>query len=249
MGCSVLVLTKNEAENIVDCIESCRAFGDEIIVIDDFSSDETVELATSHGATVIQRRMSTGWADQRNFAIANAQEDWVFFIDADERCTPELANEIKVIAKEQPAKAYWVKRMNHFGNRMMKYGPLSPDWVFRLGDRRTSLYEGIVHESMKCAFPEARLHAPLLHYTYKTWEQYQGKMAHYSTLAAKKYYEEGKREKSLFKVSFRAFFSFLKMYFLKAGFRDGKLGFLLACGYARYSFDKYVKLYFLSTGK
>ena len=246
MGCSVLILTKNEAENIAYCMESCRLFGDEIIVIDDFSSDETVKLATDHGAKVIQRHLSTGWADQRNFAIANAKEDWVFFIDADERCTPELAREIREITKEQPTKAYWVKRMNHFGNRMMKYGALSPDWVLRLGDRETSHYEGIVHESMKCDYPDVKLRSPMLHYTYKTWEQYQEKMAHYSTMAAKKYFEEGKRENCILSVLFRSFFSFIKMYIFKAGFRDGILGFLLSCGYARYSFDKYVKLYFLS---
>lgn len=246
MGCSVLILTKNEADNIVDCIESCRAFGDEFIVLDDFSSDKTVELATEHGARVIQNRMSTGWASQRNLAIANAKEDWIFFIDADERCTTELAEEIRLITREQPKTAYWVKRMNHFGRQIMKYGPLSPDWVLRLGDRKTSRYEGIVHESMKCDLPTAKLQSPMLHYTYKTWEQYEAKMARYSTMAAKKYFEEGKREVSVFRVFTRAFFSFIKMYLLKAGFRDGKLGFLLACGYARYSFDKYVKLYFLS---
>ena len=246
MGCSVLILTKNEAGNIVDCIESCRLFGDEILVIDDFSSDDTVTLATQQGAKVLQSRMSSGWAAQRNYGISQAHEDWIFFIDADERCTPELAREIHDITRKNPEKAYQVQRLNHFGRQMMKYGALSPDWVLRLCPRTKSTYEGTVHESMKCDCPLAKLQFPMWHYTYQTWEQYQAKMARYSTMAAQKYFDEGKREYSALNILMRTFFSFVKMYILKRGFMDGRLGLFLACGYARYSFDKYIKLYFLS---
>ncbi len=246
MGCSVLILAKNEENNIVDCIESCRPFASEVVVIDDFSSDKTQELAEAHGARVLKHAMNGNWGQQQNFAIESAQNEWIFFIDADERCTPALAAEIKEKIQAKPEKAYDVRRINHFDRKLVRHGPLSPDWVCRLMPKKGSSVEGFVHPKILCSVPVQKLQKDMIHFTYKDWDHYERKMAQYSTLAAKKYFGEGKRVNSVLSVFFRSFFSFLKMYLLKRGFLDGKLGFLFSCGYARYSFDKYVKLYFLS---
>ncbi len=246
MGCSVLILAKNEEKNICDCISSCQTFADEIIVIDDFSEDRTKELAENAGATVLQHAMNGNWGEQQNFAIAAAKTEWIFFIDADERCTSELACEIKEKIQKKPELAYEVRRINHFKRRLVKYGPLSPDWVCRLMPKNGSSVEGFVHPKICCTVPVAKLDKDMLHFTYSSWNHYERKMKQYSDLAAKKYFSEGRRERFAFSVYARSVFAFLKMYFFKLGFLDGEIGFLFCCGYARYSFDKYVKLYFLT---
>ncbi|MDO4879080.1 MAG: glycosyltransferase family 2 protein [Neisseria sp.] len=245
---SVLILAKNEAKNIRECIASCT-FAAEVVVIDDFSSDRTAQIAAECGARVVQRAMKGDWGGQQTFAISQAACPWIFFIDADERCTPQLCAEIQNAAQGPADCGYWVKRINHFQQRIVRHGPLSPDWVCRLMPREGSRVEGLVHPKIIHGRKDKKLRAPMLHYTYATWEQYLDKMNKYSTLSAEKYLHQGRRARTLPDIVLRPLFAFIKMYFLKLGFLDGILGYILAKNYAAYTMNKYVKLKYLTPPK
>lgn len=243
---SVLILAKNEENNIRDCIESC-SFAQEVLVIDDFSTDRTVEIAEQCGAKVIQRAMNGDWGAQQTFAISQASNEWIFFIDADERCTLPLCDEIRKVVVSGEKFGFWVKRINHFQRKVVKHGPLSPDWVCRLMPREGSRVEGFVHPKIIHRFTDKKLSEPMLHFTYETWEQYLRKMNQYSTLSAEKYHSEGRKCSVVVDIMLRPLFAFVKMYFLKRGFLDGALGYILAKNYANYTMNKYVKLKYLDT--
>ena len=238
---SVLILAKNEEKNISDCINSC-SFAGEVLVIDDGSTDNTRQIAESLGARVIHRSMNGDWGGQQTFAIEQARNPWIFFIDADERCTPELAKEIREKVENGDKFGYWVRRINHFNRKMVKHGPLSPDWVCRLIPTEGSYVEGFVHPKIVHQFEDKRLCHDMLHYTYDTWEQYLNKMNHYSTLAAKKNIENGKKSIFLLDIILRPAFAFFKMYILKLGVLDGQIGYMLSKNYANYTMNKYIKM-------
>lgn len=240
MAISVLILVKNEENNIKECIESCT-FADEVVVIDDGSTDKTEEIALSLGARVIHRSMNGDWGGQQTFAIQQAKYEWIFFIDADERCTPELCEEIKKVVAEGKKYGFWVKRINHFKHKMVKHGPLSPDWVCRLMPTEGSYVEGFVHPLIVHQFEDKKLQKTMIHYTYETWEQYLRKMNQYSTLGAEKNVQRGKKANFFLDVVLRPIFAFFKMYILKLGILDGKLGFILSVSYANYTMNKYIK--------
>ncbi len=241
---SVLILAKNEEKNIGECIESC-SFADEVIVIDDGSTDKTQEIAKALGARVIQHSMNGDWGGQQTFAIQQAKNPWIFFIDADERCTPELCKEIKEKVIKGDKYGYWVRRINHFKHQVVKHGPLSPDWVCRLMPTEGSYVEGFVHPKIVHQFQDKKMQSDMLHYTYETWEQYLNKMNHYSTLAARKNKENGKKSNFLLDIILRPAFAFFKMYILKLGILDGQIGYMLSKNYANYTMNKYIKMKFL----
>lgn len=238
---SVLILAKNEEKNIKECIDSCT-FANEVIVIDDGSTDKTIEIAEAAGARVIQHSMNGDWGGQQTFAIQQAKCEWIFFIDADERCTPELCEEIINILNKNEKYGYWVRRINHFKHKLVKHGPLSPDWVCRLMPTEGSYVTGFVHPKIVHQFEDRKLKKNMLHYTYETWEQYINKMNQYSTLAAKKNFEAGRKSNFVLDIILRPMFAFFKMYILKLGFLDGELGYMLCKNYANYTMNKYVKL-------
>lgn len=241
---SVLILAKNEEKNIGECILSCN-FASEVIVIDDGSTDKTQEIAENLGARVIQRSMNGDWGGQQTFAIQQANFPWIFFIDADERCTPELCTEIAEKVNQGDKYGYWVRRINHFKHNVVKHGPLSPDWVCRLMPTEGSYVEGFVHPKIVHQFKDKRLKCDMLHYTYETWEQYLNKMNHYSTLAAKKNIEQGKKSNFILDIILRPAFAFFKMYILKLGVLDGQIGYMLCKNYSNYTMNKYIKMKFL----
>lgn len=239
---SVVILTKNESHNIKDCMQSCT-FADEFIIVDDSSDDETREIASSLGGKVFSRSMDGDWGAQQTFGIQQASCDWIFFIDADERCTPELCKEIEqVVSSVEPDRAYRVQRLNHFAKKRIHFGPLSPDWVCRLLPREGGSVTGFVHPQINHVGSELKLKSPMLHFTYETWDQYEKKMQKYAMLAAKKYFAEGKGRPSGFALALRPIFAFLKMYLLKLGFLDGAMGFALSLQYSAYTLSKYFRL-------
>lgn len=243
MSCSIIILARNEERHIADCIESCHPFSDEVIVVDDFSTDKTAEIAKEHGARVVQRALNGDWGKQQTFAIEQASCDWVFLIDADERCHPDAADEIRKIVQTADYKAYWIQRLNYFNGKRVRFGMLSPDWVVRLLPKKGTYVTGYVHQTIVFDVPEAKLKGKMTHFTYQTWSQLEGKMNKYSTLSAQKYFDEGKKSHPVFDLVVRPFFAFLKMYIFKLGFADGLLGFALSANYASYTLSKYFKLF------
>lgn len=241
---SVLILARNEENNIKDCIESCN-FADEVIVIDDNSTDKTKEIAEQLGARVINRSMNGDWGGQQTFAILQAKYEWIFFIDADERCTPELGKEIRETVEKNEHYAYWIKRKNKFHHNKATHGTLRPDYVCRLMPAKGSYVEGFVHPAIITPYENKKLKECMYHHTYETWEQHINKINKYTTLAAEKYKEEGKNINFFLDVVLRPLWAFFKVYIINLGFLDGKIGWAFAVAHYYYTTMKYAKLYYL----
>lgn len=240
---AVLILTKNEEQNIVDSISSV-SFADEILVIDSGSTDQTQVLARKAGARVLTHPMDgQGFAGQRNFALAQTKADWVFYLDADERVSDALAAEIRAVIEQDADAAYEIKRVSVVMGQEMHYGVYRPDHIARLFPRNAVTWTGVVHERAEVQLPIYRLKAPARHYSDTSWEQYFTKFNQYTTLMADKMQQQGKHTGFL-GMQLHALYAFFQMYIIKQGFRDGRQGFLLCLYHYFYTLTKYVKLYY-----
>ncbi|MBO4576571.1 MAG: glycosyltransferase family 2 protein [Neisseriaceae bacterium] len=241
--CSVLIVARNEEKNIADCIKSVD-FADEIVVIDDFSTDKTAEIATSLGARVVQRAMNGDWSGQQNFSLQQATHDWVLLIDADERVTPKLAQEIQEKLASGEEYAYRIKRLNHFRRKLVRFGALHPDFVTRLLPKKDFYLTGQVHPKLHYPYPEKKLKNPMLHYTYDNWDAYYRKFDQYTKLIAIRYKEENKKSVYFLRdIVLRPIWAFFKVYIIHLGFLDGKLGWIFAMNHYFYTMTKYVRFY------
>lgn len=240
---SVLIIARNEEKNIADCIKSVD-FADEIVVVDDFSTDKTVEIATSLGAKVAQRAMNGDWSGQQNFSLQQATHDWVLLIDADERITPKLAQEIQEKLADGKEYAYRIKRLNHFRRKLVRFGALHPDFVTRLLPKKDFHLTGQVHPKLHYPYPEKKLKNPMLHYTYDNWDAYYRKFDQYTKLIAIRYKEENKKSVYFLRdIVLRPIWAFFKVYIIHLGFLDGKLGWIFAMNHYFYTMTKYVRFY------
>ena len=248
---SVLILTRNEEKHICDCIESCLPVADEVIVIDDGSTDQTVAIAEELGAKVVQHPFAQDWAQQRMFAIGQASCEWILFVDADERLSSDLAQEIRNVIRTDIKKSFTIQRENVFHHNKATHGVLRSDRVLRLMPRDGVTVTGAVHEIIASIYPSEPLQSSMYHYTYDTWEQYFTKFNSYTTVAAEKYKESNKPVSFVKDILIRPLWAFIKMYVLQGGFLDGKMGWVLSVNHYFYTMMKYVKLYHLykSNGK
>lgn len=245
---SVTIITLNEETEIGPCLESV-AWADEIVVVDSGSADRTVEIAKKFTEQVFHHPWE-GYAGQKNWAVAQASHEWILSIDADERVPPALRTEIEaVLGTASPAAGYFIPRKNFFLGRWIRHGGWHPDYVLRLFQRKRGRFiERRVHEAVSVEGPAGRLETPLEHYTYRSMKAYFERMDRYSTLAAEELFERGRRA-NVFDLALRPWTTFLKMYFLRLGFLDGRDGFLLARLYSLYTFSKYAKLAKMRDGK
>ena len=241
---SVVLLTRNEVHNIEACLKSC-SFADEWIVVDDGSSDGTVETARRLGAKVFSRSLSGDWAAQKNFGIEQAAGPWIFLIDADERVTPDLAKQLQEAASGSRC-AYFVQRHNAFRHIHATHGILRPDWVCRMVPKTSVKVYGRVHEEIRVNCEKKRLGGTgLTHYPYRSWKLYFNKFNTYTELSAEKYLEEGRNVSFVKDIMLRPIWAFLKVYFINGGVLDGRAGFIFSINHAFYTMNKYVKYYFL----
>ncbi len=238
---SVVVITKNEEKNIRDALSSA-SFADEIVVLDSFSTDVTVDICREFTDRVFQEEWR-GFSGQKQRAVELARNDWVFVIDADERITPGLAEEIKKLTEAGPDRpGYCCPRRNHFMGREIRHGGWYPDYSIRLFDRRRGRFkERAVHEAVELDGEPGYLKNPMLHYTYDSVSDYLARADKYSTLAAQEMRKEG-RKAGISDLLLRPHITFIRMYLLKRGFLDGIHGLLLAGLYSYYTFSKYAKL-------
>lgn len=241
MKLSVLILTYNEERYIGECMKSA-CFADEIVVIDSGSIDSTLEIAQRMGAKVVTHPLNEGFAAQRNFALTQTDAEWVLFLDADERITPELAEKIQTAMFSGIQACYAIQRRNIVFGHKVKYGVCRSDEVVRLFPRNAVKWAGIVHEKTDSNLPVKRLGAYMYHYTYTSWDRYFIKFNQYTTLWAKGAYERGKRTNPA-DILLHALFGFIQMIIIKRGFLDGFYGIVLCCFHFSYTMAKYIKLY------
>ena len=244
---SVLILAKNEEKNIADCIKSIQ-FADEIIVIDDFSTDETAAISQSLGAKVVQHALDGNWGGQQTFAIQQASNEWIYFIDADERVSRRLADKIKQLVEQDDRRyAYCNARLNYFWNQPLRHGGWFPDYVVRLLPAKGTYVTGFVHPQFHHDYKEIQLPCEehIIHYPYRDWNHYFNKLNFYTTLAAEKMQEKGKKAHLVDFIMHPAWAAF-RMYVIRGGWEDGRIGFVLACFHYFYTMAKYVKLYYLN---
>jgi glycosyltransferase involved in cell wall biosynthesis len=236
---SAIVITRNEAANIGDCLDSL-AFCDERIVIDSGSTDATVDIARAKGARV-EVRDWPGFGPQKNYALSLATGTWVLSIDADERVTPELAAAIKGALADAGTDAWEISRRSSFCGRPMRHSGWYPDYVLRLFRRGQARFDdAAVHERVICDGPVKRLDQPLLHYPVLKLEDALSRVDRYSTASAATLVASG-RKISFFAGISHGLFSFLRAYVLRLGFLDGAEGFLLAVANAEGSYYRYMK--------
>lgn len=248
MRLSVIIITCNEADNIVDCLASVE-FADERIVLDSGSTDGTVELARAAGARVESTTDWPGFGPQKNRALDLAQGEWVLSLDADERVTPALAAEIQAIIDDPAARcAYRVPRLSSFCGKFIRHSGWWPDAVLRLFPRQQGRFTDVaVHEKVITELPVRTLNAHLVHYTYPDLASAIQKMNRYSSDAAAMMHAKG-RKSSIASALGHSFWTFVRIYLLRRGFLDGGHGFVLAVVAAMGSFSRYTKLAFLNRG-
>ena len=246
---TAIIPTGNEIHNIEAVIASVD-FADEILVVDSFSRDGTYERALELATKVIRRDYEYS-ASQKNWAIPQAKHEWILLVDADERVTPELKEEILNCLKN-PAKdivGYWIGRMNHFMGERVHYSGWRNDSVIRLFKRDACKYQDKhVHAEIIADGPIGKLKQKFYHNTYTTFNAYMLKMDRYSSWQAKDY-DEKTGKLTAYHYVIKPFWGFFKHYIIQSGFRDGFVG--LTIGYIQgYTvFMRYVKLWLLRKGR
>jgi glycosyltransferase involved in cell wall biosynthesis len=236
---SATIITLNEERNIGDCLASLD-FADEIIVVDSGSSDKTAEICRAYRKVRFIPHTWEGFGKQKNYAAAQAVNDWVLNIDADERVTPELRDAI-VRADTHAVTAFRMARENYFGSRWIRYCGWYPNYSTRLYHRKQCRFlEKAVHESLTYEGSVGTLAGNLKHFTYTGITDYLARMNKYSSLAAEELLKTGKKP-GIAVLAFKPVFTFLKMYVLKRGFLEGSHGFQLSVLYSAYTFAKYAK--------
>lgn len=236
---TVVILTKNEEENITDVIKNAAQLTKNILIVDSGSADKTVELAKAAGARVIYRVWDNDFSAQRNFALKYITTEWVLYLDADERLTESIIAEIKKVINENKKALYKFERRTSAFGKDFKYGVLSPDYVKRMFPVKNGKWQGKVHEAVVTELPVIKLKGYIKHYTYKSFEQYISKMNAYSSIWAE---NSNKKPGFIKDIIFRPIFAFIKMYVIQLGFLEGWLGFVLAANYSLYTLNKYAKL-------
>ena len=242
VSCSIVVF--NEEQQIRECLETAK-WMDEIIIVDAYSTDQTKKICEQYTNHVFQRKWN-GFGEQKNFAIEQATSDWVFILDADERITPELRDEIEnILASYTPdgPVAFSVPRKNfHFGKFITSAG-CYPDYQLRLFRRGVGrLNDEEPHPKFVFQGVGAYLKAPLDHYTERKIQDYLRKHGNLTTLAAK---ERRKTKQTVYwcDLALRPLLTFYKYYIVRQGFRDGIQGFFVSVFAGMYTFNKYAKLF------
>jgi glycosyltransferase involved in cell wall biosynthesis len=246
---SAVIITLNEEKNIKKCLETVK-WADEIVVVDAFSKDGTEKICRQYTDRVYKNEFK-GFSSQKNYALGKAENDWVFFIDADERVTPELKAQLDAVRQgaASAVAGYRIPRKNYFFGKWVKHGGLYPDLSVRFFKKSKGRFrDTLVHESVVVDGETGCIGAPLLHYTYEDKNDFINRARFYASLWTREMRGQG-RKAGLQGLLLNPLFTFLKMYFFKAGFLDGKNGFTVCCLYAYYTFLKYSGLRGLSSKK
>ena len=229
---SIVIITKNEEKFIFDALKSA-VFADEVVILDSGSEDQTCNIAKEIGARVEQQAW-LGFGAQKNKAVELADNDWVFVLDADERITPELRDEIISTLKNPQFDGYRIARLNNFFGKYIKTCGLYPDYSIRLFNKNKGKFNDVaVHESVQINGRVLSLKNHMIHLAYENIDEFKVKQKRYASLSHKK--------RNRLKALISPVWTFFKLYFIKLGFLDGWRGFTIAKLYAQYTFWKYIK--------
>jgi len=246
---SCVIITRNEQQNLAECLESVR-WCDEIILVDSGSTDKTIEIAEKSGAKIYKKEL-VGFGEQKRYAVSLASNDWVFSIDADEVVTDGLKKSIlkRFDSSEALPAGFSVQRRLCFLGKEFKYGNEANEFLVRLFNKESGNFsKAKVHEGVELNGEPEKLNGTLLHNSYKTLHQYFEKFNNYTTRAANELYEKGK-SKNIVLTYFWFPLYFVKNYFLKRNFLNGKEGFIWAFFSSCYPLVKYSKLWKLNPNK
>lgn len=243
---SVVIITYNEEKNIGRCIRSVQSFADEVVVLDSFSTDHTVDIALEMGAVVTSQTFY-GYISQKNRAIQLASHDFVLSLDADEAVSEQLAAAIREAKHQQSHQAYSMNRSNWYRGKFIRHGLWYPDRKLRLFDRRIGYCGGFnPHDRIELRQPLAVKHLPgdLLHYTYQSAAEYAQRNEEVSQTAAQSLFEQGKG-RQWYKIWLNPVWAFLNGYVFRLGFLDGSRGWTIAVNTTKQCFRKYALLHAL----
>ncbi len=238
---SVIVIALNQEDNIIPCLETVR-WADDLVVVDSGSQDRTLELAAGFTDRIFTIDWP-GFGAAKNYALDQAKGDWVFSLDTDERVSATLRDEIiSVVQGESPYAGYRLARKNYFGGRWVRYLGWYPDYTLRLFQRDKGRFrERAVHEEVVVDGSVGLLQTPLDHYSYANVSEYLARQDRYARLAAQEMLKERRRPRAG-ELFWRPVSHFLKLYVLRLGFLEGRLGYTLAVLGSLYNFLKYYYL-------
>lgn len=247
MNISGVVLTHNNEDSIKKCLSSL-SFCDEIIIIDDFSSDKTISIVKKLGGKVFQRKLALNWADQRNFALTCAKGEWVLFVDSDEVVSSELASEIMLKLAKAPRslKGFTFKRYDLLWGREIRHGEIGSVKLLRLGRNGVGVWTRAVHEYWDIKGEVEEFANPLFHFPHQTLSKFVADIHIFSLLHSKALYEEGKRS-TLIKIIFWPTMKFIHNFIFRGGFLDGMQGFIVAFLMSFHSFLAWGNLWLIQT--
>ncbi len=245
MKLSVVILSKNEEAHIRKTLDSV-AFAEEILLIDDNSSDQTRINAKRQKVAIYKKKLDD-FATQRNFGFQKAKGDWVLFIDADEVASDVLQEDIKRVVEDRESKnvAYYIKRREHWRGRELKYGEVRKvreKGLLRLVRRNSGSWKGLVHESFNPTGPVGQLSGFMDHFPHPTLSEFLSSINFYSTLRAKELLKQG-RSAGTFSIVFFPLGKFFTTFVLRKGFKDGIQGFVYSFLMSFHSFLVRTKLY------
>lgn len=240
---SVCIICKNEQDKIEACLKSVT-WADEIIVVDSGSTDQTLNIVKRYTDKIFVYQDWPGFGKQKRRAEEHASNDWLFSIDADEVVPAALAEEIKAaVEKASINDVYTVNRLTHFCGQYIYHSGWYPDKIVRLYNKTHFRFnENMVHESVACnGANRTDLKHNLLHYTFSDLSVYLQKRMRYANVSADEKFKKGKKG-SLLLGTLSGLFAFIRHYFLRRGFLDGRIGFLIAAIQCQYTFNKYALL-------
>lgn len=247
---SVAILTFNEERNIRRCLASVQAVADEIVVVDSFSTDKTVAICESMSVKVVQHAFG-GYIEQKNYAITCCSNQHILSLDADEALSEELIESIQSAKENWNYDGYAMNRLTNYCGQWIYHSGWYPDRKLRLFDRGKAFWAGVnPHDKleMKPGSTSGLLSGDLLHYSYYSIEEHKAQVTRFADIAAVAMHKKGLKS-DLLKVIYKPIARFMRSYFVKAGFLDGKNGLIIAFETARGSFLRYHKLLKLQKNK
>lgn len=238
---SVVIITLNEEKNIVRCLQSVKEIADEIVVVDSLSTDQTKNLCESFGVRFIEQKF-LGYVEQKNFALKQAQHDYVLSLDADEALSVELITEIKKAKSDFSGKGYQFNRLTGYNGHWIRHCGWYPDTKLRLVEKKEARWIGNnPHDVLVVEGEIHSLKGDLLHYSYDSISAHVQQTNKFSTIEAQELFKKGKRA-SVMKLVTRPFTQFFKDYILKKGILDGTDGFIICFMNSMYVLLKYAKM-------